>query len=223
MYTEVDMAVQRTKFGDRISVALPSLRIYFGSGTTGGALHHPHHRAADLDFPSDPLAFSPRRGPAEPDIGAKATPVPARADLGLVIAQASEVIQAHDRGLLVAEYMARNVMEGRTAACFVTHIVRQEGSDALPARRGHRIRLDAAAVGCADAQCLGARIEHAEQQGGLRVLHLAEEVPLRQPCRVGRIKARVSLRQREGSVPGDRSSGLDLSLLQGFGGKAFDR
>ena len=81
MHTQLNMTVNRTKFGNRVGIAQSSLRIHFGSRTTCGTLDHPQHRPANLQFATDPVPFGQGRRTGEPHIGAKPAPVPAGADL----------------------------------------------------------------------------------------------------------------------------------------------
>src|ERR1700757_676342 len=113
MHAKFDMPVMLAQFRHRIGITRAGLRVDLGRRAASRALQHPQHRTADLKFPPDPLALRPRRRPAEPDIRSESPPVPPGADLAFEVFQAGEIVEANDRGALVAEHMAGDVMKCR--------------------------------------------------------------------------------------------------------------
>src|SRR5579872_2302923 len=223
MDAEFDVAVKSAQFFDGVGVATCRFRVYLGCRAAGDALRHPQHGAAHLDLLADPVSLAPGRGAAEPNVGAEAAAMAADADLALVVAQASQVDEADYLVPLVAEAMARDVVETGGAAGFLAQVTHQKGADTIASFRGQGVLHHRGAIRRADGQHAGMRIEEREERGDPGVLHQAHEVLLLKPGWVPGVEAGVALGQGKGAIPGDAATRFDLRGFQRLRGQPLHR
>ena len=141
VHAQFHVPVERAELSNRINIALCCLRVHLGRGTAGRALQDPQYGSANLQLAPDPTPLSPGGRPAEPDVGAKAPPVPAATDLRLVVPQTGQVVQTdHFRGL-IGEHVPGDVVEAWGATRLLPQIGRQEFTDARSTLLGERVCL----------------------------------------------------------------------------------
>ena len=140
-----------------------------------------------------------------------------------IVAPACQVDQADHLLALVAEHMARHMVEPRLAPRFLVPDTPPGTRRCAPPGLGQRVLHHRAAVRRPDRQEPGARIEHRAQQGDPRVPLLAHEVVLRQPGRRRRVEPGIALRQGEGAVPRDAAAFFHRGGLDGLGRQTLHR
>src|SRR5262249_42455039 len=93
---EFRVAVMLAQLGHRVRVALRGLGVPFGRRASHDPFGHLKHGTAKLDVLTDPVTLGPWHRAAEPDVGAEAPALAARADLRLEIMQTRHADQADD-------------------------------------------------------------------------------------------------------------------------------
>jgi len=137
--------------------------------------------------------------------------------------QAGKRDQADRRAALIAEHVARHIVEGRCAARLVGEEADEEGGYGGPAGRGQRGVGDARAVGGADSQHAVVRVESGAQAGDACVFQQAHEVGFGQEDGGGRVEAGIALGEGEGAVPGQGGAGLEFDRLERLCGQPLHR